>query len=62
MMTVTKCGLGQKFVPATNDNPFTAKCEICAEGTYNFNQDASTQCSTKGKGRSNGKGKINGYG
>ena len=53
---VAKCGFGKKFVPATNGNPYTAKCESCAKGTYNFKNDASTQCSTKGKG----KGQING--
>ena len=52
LSTVTKCDFGEKFVPATNGNPYTAKCEICAKGTYNLQQDASTQC-TKGEGKSN---------
>ena len=58
MSTVTKCDFGEKFVPATNDNPYTAKCEVCAEGTFNFYYDGSTQC-FKGKGKSNGEGQIN---
>ena len=52
LSTVTVCDVGKKFVPATDGNPYSAKCEVCAKGTYNIQHDASTQC-TKGKGKSN---------
>ena len=42
LVSVTKCAAGKKFVAAQNRNP--AKCEPCASGTFNVNDDASTQC------------------
>ena len=41
-MSVTKCAPGKKFLAVQNGNP--AKCETCASGTFNANDDASTQC------------------
>ena len=42
LVSVTWCAAGKKFVAAQNGNP--AKCEPCASGTFNANDDASTQC------------------
>ena len=41
-VAVTKCAAGKKFVAANNGNP--AKCETCASGTFNANDDSSTEC------------------
>ena len=41
-VSVTKCAVGKKFVAAKNGDP--AECQFCVSGTFNANNDASTEC------------------
>ena len=42
LVSVTKCAAGKKFVAAKNGDP--SKCQGCASGTFNANDDSSTKC------------------
>ena len=42
IVSVTKCAVGKKFVAAKKGDP--AECQPCPSGTFNANNDASTQC------------------
>ena len=42
LVPVSKCAAGKRFVAANNGDPAT--CEACTSGTFNANDDASTEC------------------